>query len=79
MLLNMLTEGSSKVPPLCELLYNPLESRETVWSSPGRYARRGRTGDPKCFPLFLRWLFRKARGRAERGQASSQIRGACIP
>lgn len=58
----MLTEGSSKVPPLCELLYNPVGSRETVWPSPGRYARRGRTGDPKCFLLFLRWLFRKVRG-----------------
>lgn len=64
-MLVILTEGSSKVPPLCELLFNPVGSRETVWPSPGRYAWRGwrgRTSDPKCFHLFLRWLFRKARG-----------------
>lgn len=61
-MLAILTEGSSKVPPLCELLYNPVGSRETVWPSPGRCARRGRTGDPKCFLLFRHWLFRKVRG-----------------
>lgn len=66
--------------PLRDLLYNPVGSRypapwsrEAVWPSPGRYARRGRAGDPKCFFLFLRWLLRKAWGRAERNQGSFQI------
>lgn len=36
-------------------------SRETVWPSPGRCARRGRAGDPKCFLLLLRRLLGKAR------------------